>query len=119
MNEYIAKVIHEDSISICLYIEQEKLMQIGHKMNEICTDAYMNGYNWEAFFNFYLEKNHLAIFEAMGTDPEAGMYVAYFDLNEKNQIMTDDLLKIIIDLIENEAVIYAILQNESDNIEWD
>ena len=26
-------------------------------MNELCDEAYMNGYNWEAFFQYYLEQH--------------------------------------------------------------
>lgn len=40
-------------------------------------EAYMNGYNWEAFLNFYLEKYFPEVMTGMSSDPEAGMYAAW------------------------------------------
>ena len=40
-------------------------MAIGERMNEICDQAYMNGYNWEAFLNSYLEENAPEIADAI------------------------------------------------------
>ncbi len=39
-------------------------------------EAYMNGYNWEAFLNFYLAKYFPEVMTGMSSDPEAGMYAA-------------------------------------------
>ncbi len=41
------------------------------------NEAYMNGYNWEAFLNFYLEKYFPEVMTGMSSDPEAGMYAAW------------------------------------------
>ena len=45
--------------NIVLYFgnENEKPLAVGRKMNEINEEAYMNGYNWDAFFNYYLAEN--------------------------------------------------------------
>ncbi|MBR3901800.1 MAG: hypothetical protein IKJ60_09695, partial [Ruminococcus sp.] len=45
----------EDSISLVFYIENDKVMAIGEKLQEINENAYMNGYNWEAVLNCYIE----------------------------------------------------------------
>ena len=39
--------------------EKDKPLAIGQKMNEINEDAYMNGYNWDALFRYYLEKHRI------------------------------------------------------------
>ena len=42
--------------NIVLYFENEneKPLAVGRKMNEIDEEAYMNGYNWDVFFDYYL-----------------------------------------------------------------
>lgn len=119
MKDYIAIVKHEDSLSVCFYIEQDKPFGIGEKMEQINEEAYMNGYNWEAFFNYYLEKNAPEIMADMDTDPEAGMYVAYYDLTPENEKKAERFVEIIEGLIEDEQRIYAIVEKEGSKIEWD
>ncbi|MDE5863959.1 MAG: immunity 51 family protein [Lachnospiraceae bacterium] len=41
--------------------------------------------SWEAFFNYYLEKEAPELLEDLDTDPEAGMYAAYYDLSAENE----------------------------------
>ncbi len=75
MSNYTAIIKSDSTVSMCFYIEQDKPFAVGEKMNALNPEAYMNGYNWEAFFNYYLAKYHSDILENMATDPEAGMYV--------------------------------------------
>ncbi|MDE6434837.1 MAG: immunity 51 family protein [Lachnospiraceae bacterium] len=119
MKEYLNIDKSEDSISICFYIEQEKPFSVGEKMNEICEDAYMNGYNWETFFNYYLKKKAPTLLKNLDTDPEAGMYVAYYDFSAKNEKKAKKFAALIEDLIENEDKIYRILRKKGHKIEWD
>ncbi len=121
MDQYAAIVEHEDSkkISVCFWIEKEKPFVIGEKMYEIHSEAYMNGYNWEAFFNYYLPKYYPDITANMNTDPEAGSYIAYYEMNPENEKRAKKFVEIICDLIENEEKLYSILKNEGDHIEWD
>lgn len=49
--DYVKIMKYGNIINLTFNIEQDKPFDIGEKMNEICADAYMNGYNWEAFFN--------------------------------------------------------------------
>lgn len=88
-------------------------------MNEINEEAYMNGYNWDAFFNYYLAKNAPDILENMESDPEAGSYAAYFEDTRENEERAKRFADIIISLIENEEDIYKILREKGDEIEWD
>lgn len=109
----------DDSISISFNIEDEKILAIGEKMNEINDEAYMNGYNWEAFFNYYLEKNSPELMDDMDTDPEAGMYCAYYDLTPENESEAQKFAEIIKSLIDNEQELYRIVREEGGSIEWD
>jgi hypothetical protein len=109
----------DEEISVCFYIEHDKPFHIGEKMTEINEEAYMNGYNWEAFFNYYLSKYEPEIIDEMETDPEAGMYVAYYDLNPKNMAKAERFIKLIKHLMDNEEELYRIVREEADEIEWD
>ncbi len=119
MKDYVAIVKYEGGVSVCLYIESEKLFAIGEKMNEINDEAYMNGYNWEAFFNYYLEKNAPDVLKEMNTDPEADMYSAYYKLTSENEKRAEKFVEIIRSLVENEEELYRIVREEGNNIEWD
>ncbi len=119
MQDYLAVIKHEDSLSVCFYIDNDKPFAIGDKMHELHEGAYMNGYNWEAFFNYYLAKNNPDIIENMQTDPEASMYVAYYDLTADNEEKARQLVEVIEDLIENEEKLYQIIKENGDKIEWD
>lgn len=116
---YTAVINHETSISMCFYIENKEPFAIGEKMNEINELAYMNGYNWEAFFNYYLPKYAPEVTTGMSTDPEAGMYVAYYDLTPENEGRAKKFESIIHSLIENPEELYHIVREKGDEIEWD
>ena len=70
--DYVKIMKYGNIINLTFNIEQDKPFDIGEKMNEICADAYMNGYNWEAFFNYYLGKNGAMLTNAITPD---GYYV--------------------------------------------
>lgn len=88
-------------------------------MYEINGEAYMNGYNWDVFFNYYLAENAPYILEGLDSDPEAGSYVAFYKLTEENEKKAERLVKLIISLIENEDEIYKIVREKGSEIEWD
>lgn len=106
-------------INLTFYIEHDKPFDIGEKMNEIYDKAYMNGYNWEAFLNYYLEKNAPEVLEGVEIDPEAGIFTAYYDNTLENEEKAEKFKKIIIDLIENEEKLYKVLKEEGSKINWD
>ena len=119
MADYV-KVFNMDKIvDICFFTTKEKPFAIGEKMNEICEEAYMNGYNWESFFNCYLKMNAPELLEGLGTDPEADMYAAYYDLTPENEIKAQKFAEIITHLVENEEEIYSFVRDHGDEIEWD
>lgn len=121
MKNYVEKIKHEDleSLSVCFYIEDDRIIKISDHLNQINKSAYMNGYNWEALLKSYLEVNHPEILEEMDTDPEAGMYVAYYKLTPENEARADEFIEIIEDLIENENKLYDFVTTQGEKIEWD
>ena len=88
-------------------------------MNEANEEAYMNGYNWEAVLGYYLGKTAPDLLEGMDTDPEAGMYVAYYPLTPENEAKAERLAGIIHDLVEHGETLCQFIQTEGDNIPWD
>ena len=80
MPDYIKIVKGDDRIGVWFYNENDKPFSIGEKMCEINENAYMNGYNWDAFFNYYFAENAPDILEGLESDPEAGSYAAYYEI---------------------------------------
>ena len=107
------------SVNVWFYNENEKPFAIGEKMYSINESAYMNGYNWDALFNYYLAKHAPDLLEGMDSDPEAGSYVAHYELTPENEKKAQKFADIIISLIENEEELYRIVREEGNVIEWD
>ncbi len=117
--DYVKINKNDAGIDVWFYNEEDKPFAIGEKMNEINEEAYMNGYNWDAFFNYYLTKNAPDILEGMDSDPEAGSYAAHFERTEENEEKAERFVEIIVSLIENEEELYRIVREEGGEIEWD
>ena len=115
----VIKIEESNIISVCFYIEGDKVMAIGDKMNALNECAYMNGYNWEAFLNFYLSKSSSALLEGLNCDSEAGMYAASYELNEANEKKAAQFAEVIEDLVENEDKIYQVVKEFGEEVEWD
>lgn len=79
MSDFATKHEHDDQTSVYFNIEADEIMAIGQKMEAINEQAYMNGYNWEAFLNHYLQTNQPELLDGLDTDSEAGTYVALYD----------------------------------------
>lgn len=133
MADYVTKLTTEsaNSISICFFIEQNNVIEIGKKIKKTVSNTFgkfvirlfpnvaeMNGYNWEGFINYYLQKNHPEVLQNMETDPEAGMYVAYYEISATNEKKADKLIEIIIELIENESKLLMEIKNDGKLIKW-
>lgn len=85
MPDYIKVNKSADRIDIWFYNENDKPFSIGEKMCEINENAYMNGYNWDAFFNYYLAENAPDILEGLESNPEAGSYTAFCEPGGENE----------------------------------
>lgn len=119
MEDYVRLNKSDDRIDVWFYNENDKPFAIGEKMCEINEQAYMNGYNWDAFFQYYLTENAPEILEGMESDPEAGSYAAFYERTEENEKKAERFAEMIISLIENEEELYRIVREKGDEIEWD
>ncbi len=119
MSEYVCVFQYENRISLNLEAGDSRVMAVGEKMNAVCPEAYMNGYNWEAFFRYYLEKNAPDILTGMDTDPEADTYLALWPLSAENEARARRFETLIRSLMENEEELCRIVREEGDEIQWD
>lgn len=92
---------------------------IGEKLNALNPEAYMNGYNWDALFRYYLSKHAPEVLEGLESDPEAGMFAAYYAPSDENWKKAEKFSEIITYLLENEDVLCRLVQEEGGCIEWD
>jgi len=119
MTDYIEIFQDDSEISVTFIIEYDEILAIGNKMEEINENAYMNGYNWEAFFYSYLEQNAPELLEDYDTDSEAGTFVAFYPATTEGERQAKKLAKLIESLVENEEMIYQFIRDYGDDIEWD
>ncbi len=120
MANYANLFVSEEYITVSFDAGNDDIMAIGEKMNEMYDEAYMNGYNWDAFMNCYLEQNAPEILEVIDSDPEADMYSVYFeDVSDENKELAEKLVQIIDDLLSSEARVISFLESNADVIEWD
>lgn len=119
MSDYLSICKYKNGVSLSLIAGDEKVMAVGEKMEAACPEAYMNGYNWEAFFRYYLEQNEPDILEDMDADPEADTYVAHWPLTPENEAKAKRFEELIRSLVEDEAELCRIVRDEGGEIEWD
>ena len=116
--DFVSLVKGKRKVSVCFDIQGDKPFAAGKKMNEIREEAYMNGYNWEAFFDYYLPKYAPDVIGGE-SDPEAGMYVCNYGLTPENEAKAGKFAEIIRSLIKNEKELYRIVREEGESIKWD
>lgn len=119
MADYVISSQFNEKVFLTLDAGDSRVMALGEKLASLCPDAYMNGYNWEAFFRYYLEQNDPDILTDMKTDPEAGMYVAYWPLTVENEARAKRFEDIIRALAENEEALCRLVREHGSEIEWD
>ena len=107
------------SISLCIYIENEGIFQLGERINERFEEAYMNGYNWDALIRFYISKVDPDLMQEVKTDPEAGMFSAYMSYSEENLDKMRRLKSYIHGLLSDEIVLFKLIEDNHDSVEWD
>lgn len=117
MSDIVRKIKHENQIAVYFPIEADEVMAIGEKMVAINEEAYMNGYNWDAFLKSYLDAHHPELLNGLETDPEAGTYMALYAREETHK--ADKLIAIIKELISNPEKVYQFLEEQGEEIEWD
>ncbi len=120
MSESVNINIHDGYISVSFDVAEPKIMAVGEKMNEICDEAYMNGYNWEAFLNCYLSVNAPEILEQIDSDPEAEMYSAFIEeVSDETKALAAKFGELIEDLFNNEDKVLEFLREYAEDIAWD
>ena len=107
------------SISLCIYTENEGIFQLGERINERFEEAYVNGYNWDALIRFYVGKVDPDLMQEINTDPEAGMFSAYMSYSEENLDKMRRLKSYIHGLLSDEIVLFKLIEDNRDSVEWD
>jgi len=122
MFDEVVKLIEmpeHNSISVCVYNENDGIFELGERINERFEEAYMNGYNWDALITYYVNKIDAELMSVIDTDPEAGMFSAYIDYSqdnlEKMKLFEDHVKKMLAD----EDVLMKFIADNYDEIEWD
>ena len=54
MQDYVKMNVTDERIYVMFNNEDDKPFAVGEKMYAANEDAYMNGYNWDALFHYYL-----------------------------------------------------------------
>ena len=115
----ISRYEEGNQIGVVFDVTADKPSEVAEKMEAIDENAYMNGYNWEAFFNFYLAETAPELLDGIETDPEAETYAAYYELTDENEKKAEKFAKLIESLIEEETELLRIVRERGEEIEWD
>ena len=117
----------KDCISVNLDLTDVKLRTIGERIIE-ATDVYyeedfLHISIWQAFLNSYLRLNAPEIYEVLKVIPASEcseMYCAYIEgVNEETKALADKFVQIIDDLVNDEEKIFAFIEQNADDIDWD
>ncbi len=120
MAELVNVNIGEDDITISFDTGAPEIMALGRKMNEICEEAYMNGYNWTAFVEYYLEVNRPGLLDVFEFDPEADTFcVLINDADSEAKGFANELEEILEKLLSDEDATLSFLEGNMDNIGWE
>ncbi len=119
MKDYVKISKYDDCYDLAFYIEDEKVMAVGEKLEEINENAYMNGENWGILLDFYIEKTAPEFIDTYEVDAEAGMYAATFENSPEGEKAAQAMADIIISLVEDENKLINFVSEFGDEIEWD
>ncbi len=119
MNEYITITKQQDSISLTLNVEDCVIIELGEKINDICDEAYMNGYNWEVLINYYIENNCNNLLDGMHFDSEAGSFVIYYENTKENELKINEIRDTINFFVQNQDDLIAFVKENESEIPWD
>jgi hypothetical protein len=108
-----------NSISVCVCIEQDRLLQVGERINGRFGHAYMNGYNWDVLISFYVQRVDPALMLEVQTDPEAGLFSAYIDgFNPTNLAKMKRLKSHVRTPLADESTHMRFIEQHVHEIEW-
>jgi len=118
-NKYVQVIRSDGYISVCFDIENDEIMEIGNRLNEVEEQAYMNGYNWDALIGYYVNANAPELLVGFESDPEAGMYSGYYDNNDENMAKAEKLSDCILKMIEDPDGLCEFVSDNCEDIPWD
>lgn len=119
MKEYVNITKYDDYIDLAFYIDMEKVMAVGSRIEKISENAYMNGENWSILLDFYIEQNAPELTGTYDADPEADMYAASFENSPEGEKAAQSMADIIISLVEDDKKLIDFINRFDDEIEWD
>ena len=119
MADYVSLYTYQNDVSVSFAVEDPKIMALGEKLEALCPDAYMNGYNWDVLFRYYLEEYDPDVLEGLDPDPEAGSCVFHWPLSPENEARARRFEEIIRSLIEREETLCRLVEENGGEIEWD
>ena len=108
-----------DTISVCVFNENDGIFEFGERLNEQFDEAYMNGYNWEALIKYYVNKVDPDLMQEVETDPEAGMFSAYMAYSQENLEKMKRFETHIRTMLVDEQTLVQFIADNYDDIEWD
>lgn len=118
-NEFVQVIRSDEYIIVSFDIENEAIMGLGDRLNEIEEQAYMNGYNWDALIGYYLNINAPELLNGLESDPEAGMYTGYYDNNDENMTKAEKLAEYIRNMVDDPDKLCEFVKENGADIPWD
>lgn len=118
-NEFVQVIRSDEYIIVSFDIENEAIMELGDRLNEIEEQAYMNGYNWDALIGYYLNINAPELLNGLESDPEAGMYTGYYDNNDENMAKAEKLAEYIRKMVDDPDKLCEFVKENGADIPWD
>lgn len=118
-NEIVQVIGSDEYIIVSFDIENESVMELGDRLNEIEEQAYMNGYNWDALIGYYLNINAPELLNGLESDPEAGMYTGYYDNTDENMTKAEMLAECIRKMVDDPDKLCEFIEENCDDIPWD
>ena len=108
-----------NSISICVYNENDGIFEFGERINKQFEAAYMNGYNWDALITYYVNSVDPDLMAEVKTDPEAGMFSAYMEFSQDNLEKMKRFEAHVRKMLADEDTLLKFIADNYEKIEWD
>lgn len=108
-----------NSISVCVYNENDGLLELGNRINERFEEAYMNGYNWAALIHYYVSSVDPELMEEVQLDPEAGMFSAYLNHSAANLQKMKRFETHLRTMLADDETLLKFIEQHYEDIQWD
>jgi hypothetical protein len=116
----LIEMVDCDSISVCVYIENDGLFALGKRIHAKHEFAEMYGYNWDAVIKHYVGKVDPELMKDVRTDPEAGMFAAYMKgCSPENLEKMKRFESHVRAMLSDDEEFLSFVEENCDSIEWD